>query len=135
MFDRSLSDSALASEVAKVVNGKSVKYVYDTVSEKSTQATALALLHDGGHLALLLQAEVEAPKNTVIVQVFGGYTPGTASLLSTLYRDNLHALLEQEVVKVGSVPVFSILSIVYLQFYSPTRSKSCRTASPVFQQD
>ncbi|KJA19793.1 hypothetical protein HYPSUDRAFT_43891 [Hypholoma sublateritium FD-334 SS-4] len=105
VFDRSLSDSALVSEVAKVVNGKTVKFVYDTVSEKSTQETALALLHDGGHLALLLQAAVEAPKNTVIIQVFGGYKPDTASLLSTLYRDNLHALLEQEVVKPNQVEV------------------------------
>ena len=102
MFDRSLSDSDLVGEVAKVVNGKSVKYVYDTVSEKSTQQTALALLPDGGHLALLLHLAVETPKNTVVIPVWGGYTPSTAQTLSTLYHDNLYSLLEQGVIKVSA---------------------------------
>jgi len=105
VFDRSLSDSVLVGEIAKVVNGKSVKFVYDTVSEKSTQQTALALLHDGGHLALLLPAAVEASKDTVIIQVYGGYKADTANLLSTLYHDNVYTLLERGIIKPNQVEV------------------------------
>lgn len=115
MFDRNLSDSSLAEEIAKATSGTTVKFVYDTVSEKSTQETALALLHAGGHLVLLLPAAVEAPKNTVIIQVFSAYTPDTASLLSTLYRDNLHGLLEQDVIKVSSIPrIFELVNCVFI---------------------
>ena len=131
----SISRQKAAFEVAKVVNGKPVKYVYDTVSEKNTQQTALALLHDGGHLALLLQAAVEIPKNTVVIQVFGGYNPDSAQILSTLYHDNLYDLLEQDVIKVDSIYSLLISNTVYLQFYSLTRSKSYRMAYPAFQQD
>lgn len=101
LFYRSLSDSVLVGEIAKVVNGKSVKLVYDTVSEQSTQQTALALLDEGDHLALLLPAAVEVPKGVVIIQVYGGHKAGTASLLSTLHHDNLRTLLEQGIIKLS----------------------------------
>ncbi len=47
-------------------------------------------------------AEIEIPKNTILVSVHGGYAPATAQILSTLYHDNLYALLEQGIIKVRS---------------------------------
>ena len=98
IFDRSIPEPVLAREISKIVNGKPVNYVYDTISDQSTHQTAVALLNEGGHLALLLPAAVEIPSNTVVIQVYGGHKAGTAGLLSRLYHDNLCTLLEQGII-------------------------------------
>lgn len=48
-------------------------------------------------------------------QVFGGYSPDTASLLKTLYHDNLHDLLQHGILKVSTVLHFPSSKLIICQ--------------------
>ena len=116
VFDRNITSSALISEVAKATAGSEpLKHAYDSVSLKETQELAAAVLPAGGSIALVLPKQADFKEGTEIAQIFGGYTPDTAGLLTTLYRDHFYDLLAQGVVKVSSGSIYLFLPLIPAQ--------------------
>ncbi|KAF8805430.1 GroES-like protein [Phlegmacium glaucopus] len=100
VIDRSVSASALASEVGRITQNAPIKYAVDSVSLADTQQAAYDLLAPGGQLAIFLGVAVKPVEGKRIFSVVGfARHPPNVELLETLYHDNLERLLEEGAIK------------------------------------
>jgi len=105
VLDRNLSAADLKAEIAKITQ-KPLTLVYDTISQESTQQTAIDVLAPGGHIAFVLPASVKATDDKTINQAFAGLkAPHNVELLQTFYHDKVYGFLENGVIKPNGVEV------------------------------
>ena len=100
VIDRSISASALASEVNSITKNAPIKYAVDSISLPDTQQAAYDLLAHGGKLAIFLPSAAKTTKGKDIYQVAGFLrNPAHIQLLETFYHDNLERLLKEGAIK------------------------------------
>jgi NADPH:quinone reductase-like Zn-dependent oxidoreductase len=102
VIDRSVSASALASEISSITQNGPIKYIIDSISAPETQQTAYDLLAPGGQAAVFGPIAVNTTKEKDIFSIFGGIRhPNNIALLETFYHDNLERLLKEGAIKVS----------------------------------
>ena len=102
VIDRTVSASALASEINSITQNAPIKYIVDSISAPDTQQTAYDLLAPGGQVAVFDPIAVKTTKEKDILLIFGAIRhPNNIALLETFYHDNLERLLKEGAIKVG----------------------------------
>jgi hypothetical protein len=85
----------------KTVTDAPIKHVYDSISIKSTQEIGLAVLDNGGSLAIVLPAAVTSTEKTVF-QVTGWHRkPSNLPLTESFYHDIVKDFFEKGILKVS----------------------------------
>lgn len=112
VFDRKLSAEELKVQIQAVTNVP-IRHVYDSISTKSTQETGLAIVDDGGSLALVLPAAVTSTEAKTVFQVAGWHRkPENLPLTEPFYHDIVKGFFEKGILKVGiPLQIISVSSL------------------------
>lgn len=104
VFDRNLPADALKTQVHSVSSGALIKYVYDCVSIESTQKAGLALLDEGGAIAVVAPPVlVKSGEGKRVFQVIGWLRKeDNLLLLEPFYHDHVKGFFEKGFLKVGN---------------------------------
>lgn len=106
VIDRSVSGSALASEIGTVTQNAPIKYAVDSISLADTQQAAYDLVAPGGQVAVFLPILAKTTKEKDIFHVLGLIRdPPNIKLLETFYHDNFERLLKEGAIKPNRVEV------------------------------
>ena len=110
VIDRSISASALVSEISSITQHVPIKYAVDSISLPDTQQAAYDLLGQGGRLVIFLPLAVKTTQEKDVISVTGMLRdPPNIELLEAFYHDNLERLLKDGALKVShtlNVPLF-----------------------------
>ena len=110
VIDRSISASALVSEISGITQHVPIEYAVDSISLPDTQQAAYDLLGQGGRLVIFLPLAVKTTQEKDVISVTGMLRdPPNIELLETFYHDNLERLLKEGALKVShtlNVPLF-----------------------------
>ena len=102
VIDRSISASALVSEISSITQHVPIKYAVDSISLPDTQQAAYDLLGQGGKLVIFLPLAVKTTQEKDVISVTGMLRdPPNIELLETFYHDNLERLLKEGTIKVS----------------------------------
>ena len=102
VVDRTVSASALASEISNITQNAPIKYALDSISLPDTQQVAYDLIAPGGQLIVVLPVTVKTTTEKDIFHVYGLATaPENIKLLETFYHSNLERLLKEGAIKVS----------------------------------
>jgi len=107
IIDRSISASALLSEISSITKNVPIKYALDSISLPDTQQAAYDVLGHDGTLVVFITPEVKTTtKEKHILPIVGQLRdPRNIELLETLYHDNLERLLKEGDIKPNQVEV------------------------------
>lgn len=109
VIDRSVSASALASEINTITQNMPIKYAVDSISSPDTQQAAYDLLASDGQLAIFSPVSAKTTQEKQIIPVFSLIRqPPNVELLQTLYHDNFERLLKEGAIQVS--PAAKVLS-------------------------
>jgi len=107
VIDRSVSASALASEINSITQNRPIKYAVDSISSPDTQQTAYDLLAPDGQLAIftpVVSAKTTQEKQIIPVSSLIRLPPNV-ELLQTLYHDHFEQLLKEGAIQPNQVEV------------------------------
>jgi D-arabinose 1-dehydrogenase-like Zn-dependent alcohol dehydrogenase len=128
VIDRTVSASALASEISNITQNAPIKYAVDSISLPDTQQAAYDLIAPGGQLVVFLPVTAKTTTEKDIFQVLGLIRhPANIELLETFYHDNLERLLKEGAIKVSYSHKCSSVHVDQLLWDSRTELKYCRT--------
>jgi len=105
VFDRDIPASDFAKEIKKLTK-EPIKFVYDSISSKTTQETGVELLAPGGHMAVVLPVNTKSDEGKSVLQILGlPRLPHNIELVETLYHDKIAGFLEKGIIKPNKVEV------------------------------
>ena len=133
VFDRDLPASDLAKEIKKLTN-EPIKFVYDSISSKSTQETGVELLAPGGQITVVLAVTAKTDEGKSALRIIGlARLPPHIELVETLYHDKIAGFLEQGIIKVHGFSTCFVSEISpSCLLCSRTRSRFYPTVSLAF---